>query len=174
MSESGDRLSQMRSAFDQAFVLPPRTQAEEVENLLGIRIQGDALALEVAEIAAVERASPIAPLPSSGRGLLGLTGLRGGLLPVYSLPLLLGYDSEPEASRWLVIARTPETLAFAVGRLEGYLRVPKAGLQEGGESPRRHVHRFVEAGSALRGIVSLKSVIATIKDGAGSASGGRR
>lgn len=170
---ASDLASDLRLAFDQVFAVPPQARIEEFENLLALRIRGDLFALDVREIAGVEAAGTIVPLPSASPGCLGITGIRGGLVPVYSLALLLGYQADRDGSRLLAIPRTPDALALAMGDFEGYLRIPKSHLHEPQDASRKHVHRFADVGSTVRAVVSVPSVVAMIRNGAGPASVGR-
>jgi len=165
-----DPLVELRREFDQIFAAPRREKSEELENLLAIRIKGDSYALNVREISGVETAGPVVPLPSRNPALLGITGLRGGLVPVYSLAALLGYEPGRETQRWLALCGAREPLAFAIGVLEGYVRLSKADLHVPDREPRKHVHQFARIGEAVRAIVSIPSVISAIQ----TASAGRR
>ena len=64
---------------------------------------GAPFAFRLAEIAGVAVDRKLTSLPSPVPELLGLAGLRGRLVPVYSLTALLGGTPEGTAGRWLVL-----------------------------------------------------------------------
>jgi purine-binding chemotaxis protein CheW len=62
---------------------------------LTVRAAGTTFALALADVAEVIRPLPVTRVPHAPASLLGLANLRGGVLPVVSLPRLLGHGSEP-------------------------------------------------------------------------------
>jgi hypothetical protein len=146
------RLADLRQDFDQVFAAPVADQAQEQESLIALQIEGDLYGLSVREITGVAVAGKMVPLPSRSRGLLGLTGIRGAVLPVYSLAVLLGYPKAGESVRWL-----------ALGEFEGYVRVPKTALHAHDREARKHVHRFAQAGEVVRAIISVASVVSSLQ-----------
>src|SRR5436309_1156564 len=89
------RVSELRRAFDGTFAKAIRTAGGEAqeEDLLAVRIFTHAYAIRVAEIAGIITSRKIVPVPSRRFELLGVAGLRGGLIPVYHLGALLGHGS---------------------------------------------------------------------------------
>ena len=164
-ADAARRLAQLRRDFDQAFAAPHEVEVEDVENLLAIRLQEEAYGLSTREITAVERAGSIVPLPSRSQGLIGIVGHRGAILPVYGLASLLGYDRSREAPRWLVVCGKRESLALAVGALEGYVQVAKGNFHPPDREARKYVHRFARVGDAVRAIVSVPSILEAIQGG---------
>jgi hypothetical protein len=90
-------------AFDATFAAPADTEVEEAESLLGIRVAGDPYAIPVGDIVGLAASGRIVPVPSRAPALLGLAGVRGRALPVYSLATLLGYPHAGEPVPWLVL-----------------------------------------------------------------------
>lgn len=164
-ADAARRLAQLRRDFDQAFTDPHQDEAEDVENLLAIRLQEDLYGLSTREIAAVERAGSVVPLPSRSQGLIGIVGRRGAILPVYGLASLLGYERSREAPRWLVVCGEGGTLALAVSELEGYVQVAKGNFHPPDRDPRKHVHRFARVGETVRAIISVPSILEAIQGG---------
>lgn len=157
------KLAALRQDFDQVFAGPYAAQAEERESLIALRIEGDRYGLSVREITGVAVAGKLVALPSRSPGLLGLTGIRGAIVPVYSLATLLGYSKVGETVRWLALSGVKESLALALGEFEGYIRVPKSAFHAPDREARRHVHRFVLAGEAIRAIVNVSSILLEIQ-----------
>lgn len=159
------RALDLRRAFDQTFAEPPRTVVEGALNLLGIRVGGDAYAVRLGEIAGLFVERRIVPLPSPMADLLGLAGLRGGVVPVYSLRGLLGYSTAGDAGRWLILAGSGHAVGLAFEEFEGYLRIPTSGLLPSrGETRRPHVPEAARAAEALRGVISIHSIVEAIKE----------
>jgi chemotaxis signal transduction protein len=156
-------LADLRQTFDQVFAAAGADQVQEHESLIALRIEGDLYGLDVREIAGVAVAGRVVPLPSRSPGLLGLTGVRGAVIPVYSLSVLLGYPKAVESVRWLALCGAKEPLALALGDFEGYARVPKTALHAPDRDVRRHVHRFAKSGDVIRAIVSIASIVSSIQ-----------
>ena len=164
-ADAARRLARLQRDFDQAFAVPHRDEAEDVESLLAIRLQEDPYGLSTREIAAVERAGSVVPLPSRSQGLIGIVGHRGAILPVYGLASLLGYERSRKAPRWLVVCGEGGALALAVSELEGYVQVAKGNFHVPDRDPRKHVHRFARVGETVRAIISVPSIVAAIQGG---------
>src|SRR5258708_35401527 len=91
----------LRDTFDRSYTLRPASAGiEQTENLLVIRMAGDPYALRVGEISGLTNTNQIVPLPGRIPELLGIAGIPGGLISVYSLPTLLGYAGLPHQSPW--------------------------------------------------------------------------
>lgn len=127
MSDLISKAQALREAFDHSFSLPPPAAPEAPENLLAVRIGSDRYALRTRELAGLQLLRRVTPLPGARRGLLGLTGVRGRLVPVFSLAQLLG-QAQTEAPRWLVICGAEEPMGLAFGELEGHHSPPRSSL----------------------------------------------
>jgi chemotaxis signal transduction protein len=163
--------AQLRQEFDQAFARPVQAGAAPMEDHLAIRLRGDAHALRLDEVATLAPLGTLTRFPSPRPELLGVTGFRGAIVPVYDLRALLGYGA-PDAPRWVVVAAAqPVALAFDV--FEGHLRLPREAraLEAPGQgrgpgaaaAPRRHVHEVLHAQGGVRPLVSIASVLDTIR-----------
>lgn len=171
---SSDLIAELRRAFDDSFAVTPPSGTEETEDLLCLRIRGDRYALRVREMAGVAPAGRVVPLPSRIPELLGVTGHRGSLVPVYSLAGLLGYELGRETPRWLALVGDHDPLALALGELEGFQRIPRGDLHLPGREPGKHVDQFARSGSILRAILKVASIVAVVKEGAAPAQTGGR
>jgi hypothetical protein len=74
-------------------------------------------------------------VPSEHRELLGIAGMRGGVVAVFDLGALIGAP-QPEELRWLVLAKGAP-LAFAFSAFDGQLVVRPEALVGETRSPRR-------------------------------------
>ena len=157
---------ELRSAFDQAYAHPPPSlDSEHLENLLAIRLAGDPYAIRVSEITGLASDRKIIALPSPISELLGVAGIRGGLVPVYSLAMLVGHDRDVNHARWLALYGTEEPVGLAFSDFEGYLKVPSAQIYKAGQSQaiREHVRDAVRTAGVIRAIVNIPSLVETIK-----------
>jgi chemotaxis signal transduction protein len=143
---SGQDARALREAFDADFAAAPPSgpRADEVP-LLVVRAGGTLLAVRVMETGGLVAPGRIEPVPSGRRELLGVTGLRGTLLAVYSLGRLLGLDDAGEAPRWLLLAGGAARVGLACGALEAHRRVPVAAVE-----------MATGAAGALREVVQLE------------------
>lgn len=115
------RVAALRAAFDSAFARAPLDGDDGREDLLAMTIDADAYAIRLADLTSVHRDRHTLPLPGSATALLGITSVRGVLIPVYDLRIELGYAASAVA-RWQVIVRGAEQLAFAFDGFEGCVR----------------------------------------------------
>jgi purine-binding chemotaxis protein CheW len=160
------RTAELRNAFDRARAVPVvSVVAEQVENLLAIRVSGDAFAIRLSEISGLATDRKIVAFPSPIPELLGLAAIRGRLLPVYSLAALLGYSPHAGQGRWLVLCGTEEPVALTINDFEGYVRVPLAQVfladQRAGLST--HVKHVVRAADVVRDVVSIPLITKVIQ-----------
>jgi len=162
-ASAAGRLTALRQEFDQVFAAPDATPAEDQESLIAVRIGGDRYGLSVREITGVAVAGKLVALPSRSPGLLGLAGIRGAVVPVYSLAVLLGYPKAGESVRWLALCGAREPLALALGNFEGYIRVPKSALYAPDRETRKHIHQLAQTGGDIRALVSITSLVSEIQ-----------
>jgi chemotaxis signal transduction protein len=163
MSGESRTAAQLRQDFDRSFAEPPRGEIEPQEDFLAIRLGADAHAIRLADIGSLLPLTALTRLPSPVPELLGITGFRGAIIPVYELGALLGYAAQ-ELPRWLVIAAAaPVGLAFDV--FEGHLRLAReaSASRHGTESLRRHVQEVLRTSDRTRPVVSIASILEAIK-----------
>jgi chemotaxis signal transduction protein len=122
------RLADLRAAFDRSFTTPARTEDGETEAVLSIAAGTGHFALRIAELAHVEPRRKIVPLPNGPRGLIGVAGIRGRVVPVYGLADLLDCRDGRE-DQWVALAgRDEELIAFSFTALEGHARIARSEL----------------------------------------------
>ena len=160
------KAAELRNAFDRARAIPHSARAvEQVEGLLSIRVSGDPYAIRVSEISGLANDRKVVAFPSSIPELLGLAGIRGGLVSVYSLAALLGYSREAGQARWLVLCGTEEPVGLAFSDFEGYLPVPLTQVyatdQRG--AVRAHIKHVVRAADLVCAVVSIPDILELIK-----------
>ena len=128
MTDTEHKLRALRDQFDRAFAQPPAEAPPDQAELLVVHVAEAPYALRLDELTGIEALGRVVPLPGAPPACLGLRGLRGQLVPVFSLGALLGRPSGRPA--WLALGRgaaeAPVGLAF--DRLEGARRVALAEL----------------------------------------------
>jgi purine-binding chemotaxis protein CheW len=155
------KLAALRREFDDSFATPPSERAEESEQLLLIRSGGESLALKIGELAGLVKDRTILPLPETPPELLGIAGIRGRLVPVYSLARLLG-GSPQDNERWLVLCEAGGLTGLTFSAFEGYAKVSRADLSPNQEHGSAR-GALVRIGAESRGVVSVGAVVAVIR-----------
>ena len=168
MSESFfgvDRLEELKRSFDRSFAEAPRQEAAQVEDLLCIRIAGDAYAVRLSETSGIHVDRKVVGLPSPVPELLGMAGFRGSVIPVFDLGAWLGYGLTSDTFRWMLLVGTNEIIGLAFQGFDGHLRTTQYDLarQETTEPMRQHVREVVSIEGIIRPIINLDSVVQAVK-----------
>jgi chemotaxis signal transduction protein len=149
----------LRRDFDAGFASAPPEAGGRLEDFLTIGVAGDPYALDLAHIGSLHRDWRIVPIVSHAPELLGVSGNRGAIIPVYDLGALLGYAREP-APRWVVTARSA-AVALGFARFHGHVRVaPEAVLAS--ENTSAFVDRTLEYKGARHPVVNVSAVVDVI------------
>jgi len=169
------KAEKLRLAFDLAFALPPPQASQEVIDLLTIRVAGDPYAILLREIAGMVVGRTVVPIPAVTLDLLGLAGIRGGVVPVFGLASILGYGGQASGSpRWMILCGAEEPIALAFSDFEGFLRVPRSSLHIE-ENPRatgvrrggQYVIQVASTDAGVRAVISIPLVVAAIRNRSG-------
>ena len=79
----------LAETFDRSFAAPVRVREDEGRPALVIRVGGDPYLLLLEGLSGIAKRKRVVPLPGGAPAQLGLSGLRGGLVGVFSMPVLL-------------------------------------------------------------------------------------
>ncbi|HEX4457626.1 MAG TPA: chemotaxis protein CheW [Polyangia bacterium] len=157
----------LRREFDDSFARPARSRVADVERLLQLRCGADGYAFRLRDIGGLTAARKIVPIASAIPEVLGLAGVRGNLVPVYSLAALLGYGLENEAPRWFVSVRDVEPIAFGFAQFDGYAELQTSAVHAG-KAPRAHVQALAhvqrETGQQTIAVLDVASLVGTIRE----------
>jgi chemotaxis signal transduction protein len=185
MTEPGHRFLEnvetLRRAFDQTFATPAPGPAADAEEFLAIRVATRPFALRAAELTRIEARRKVVALPAGVPDLLGLAGVQGKLVPIYSLAALLGFGPDSpspprergkgERAGWIAVCGRDELLGLAFDTLEGYLRVSPPDLLSVGEAGPAgpQVRQAVREAETVRYVVHVPAIQALIRRHAGDA-----
>lgn len=160
-----ERLIQLRDSFDKSFALPISTTSHTYVGMLAIRVGKGEYAVRIDELAEVQKACKVVPLPGARSEMIGLAGIRGRLVAVYSLAALLG-DGDTKGWNWLAICGSQPSLALAFDELDAYVQAPKADLYPAAQvdGDRAHVGEVLRSGNATRVVISTSSILAMLRD----------
>ena len=165
MSESTSQQARaLATAFDRSFEQPARADEDEGRPALSLRVGGDPYLLPLEGLSSVARAPKIVPLPSSPPAQLGVAGIHGALIGVFSLSALLGYDARhARAVAWLVVIGGRQPIGLGVEQLEGQVLVPTRCVLGDVATPGSRPHvvglALLEGESGHRGILDIDSVL---------------
>jgi len=159
----------LRRAFDLSFASPPSAAAHEVDDLLAIHVAGNPYAIRLREIAAMISGRRVVPVPSAANALLGVAGIRGGVVPVFSLASILGYGPVSGAPRWMVLCGTEDPIALAFSEFDGYVRLPRSSLHvdEALRATREYASEVASTDAGARAVIDIPLVVATIRKRSG-------
>jgi chemotaxis signal transduction protein len=163
-----DDAAALRAAFDRAFASTATPSDAEGDGFLLARVGGDPYALPLLEIAEVTEAARIVALPSADPAFVGLTSLRGGMVPVFALGVVLGYPAAATPGAWLARCRHPEGMVgYAFDAVEGFARAiaeaaPGPAAPRGVAAPLRR--EIVALGGLVRPVVRVAALRAAIQD----------
>jgi chemotaxis signal transduction protein len=159
----GGTAAELRAAFDAAFARPPSAAGQDAVALLALRVAGEPVAVRVLETAGLMPARRIVPVPSRRPELLGISGIRGAVVPIYGLARLLrrGDDGEP---RWILLAAAggEERVGLAVATFERHLLVPAGDLRPAAAGAAAHAPELLHADDAPRPVLSIPSLVRAI------------
>lgn len=149
----------LRAAFDRAFATQPDVRKQDTTDLLGISLAGSPYALPLDSISTLHTNKKITRIPAQARGLLGISGFRGLIVPVYDLAVLVGLPPT-QTHRWLALAGK-YGLALAFENFDGHMRLPRDAVvpSDSKHGGREYLRYLVRTGNALRGVIDLATAL---------------
>lgn len=169
------RAIELRTAFDRSFALRPHQETLEVDDLLAVRVSGDLYAIRLRDISGVVARRTIVAVPAAAPGLLGVAGIRGDIVPVFSLSSFLGYGDDHEAPTWTVLCGGEHPIGLGFAELEGYLRLPRSAVHadEASQGERNYVKDVVATETGARPVIAVPHIITDIRNRRGPQRPGR-
>jgi chemotaxis signal transduction protein len=154
-------LARLKTDFDGSFAAaPPVGPPGEQVALLLLRVCGDRAAVRLSDIQGLLPCPPVVPVPSAAPALLGVAGVRGGIVPVFSLARLCGYPGDAEPPRWMLLCGE-EPLGLAFSTFEGHVRAPASAFEALGDVPPRSasVSHLVDVGGAVGPLLAIPRIL---------------
>lgn len=137
---------------------PEEMATHEIE-LLSFRLSDEAYAVLVKDVQEVLKVRDLTLVPNAPSYILGVTSLRGTMLPVIDLCKRLGLPAgaRDEKSRIIVVSLNDENVGLIVDRVTGVLRIMPEAIKPTPEN--------IEQGAEfLRGIVRKDDVLYIVLD----------
>jgi chemotaxis signal transduction protein len=160
-----DQLARVRREFDESFARAPSVVPEAHDPFLKIVVHARPYAVRLVEIRGLLADRTVVPLPGPTPELLGLTAVRGAVVPVYDLGALLGHPPVAGVPRFLLLAGDAEPVGLGFDRFDGYALVARSRLSAPrAESARSHCGEVADFGDEARPVVSIPSIQGTITE----------
>lgn len=107
-------------------------EAEEIIELLAFGLFNEEYAFRVSELEEIIRPQKITFIPKTPEYLLGVTSLRGKIIPVVDLKRILHLTGSDESTRQkiIIIKGKKGPMGVRVDRVSGVVRLPVSGLTE--------------------------------------------
>jgi chemotaxis signal transduction protein len=122
-----ETVRRLRATFDDAFASPRVERAVELHAVLVVEVAQRIVALRTSQIGGIAARPRILELPGAPPFVVGLTALRGVVLPVCSLAAILGVGGG-RSDAWIAWVDADPPAAFAFDRLLGLFQVPAADI----------------------------------------------
>ena len=166
------KLAELRQGFDRSFAAPPSSAEDAPVGFLAIRVSGAAFAIRVEELVDVHPKCKVVPLPGGHKDMLGIAGIRGHLVSVYSLGSLLGLGKSANFA-WLATCKSDLSLALTFDELDGYVQASTTDLYPVEiERSRGHVREVLRHAGGTRSVVSAPSIITMLHETANTSKQG--
>jgi chemotaxis signal transduction protein len=157
------KFKDLKRSFDLTFQQPLVERGQELVHLLIGRIGTARFALKVADLAGLARAQTEVPIPGADAGLLGIAGLKGRMVAVYSLAAMIGStELSTELNRWMVLCRCEKEIALAFTALTGTMMVPRAELSPVSPGAPPHATDALGSGSSQLWLLNVSSIAENI------------
>jgi purine-binding chemotaxis protein CheW len=149
---------------------PAASRQREMVSLVFLRAGGRWFALPAETVAEVATKGPVTRVPGTTRTLMGLTLVRGRLVPVISLPELVGFASAGEAAATLprlVIVRAEDTeLAIVADEIKGVIEHDRGSEERGTTSDRAaFLGEELSWQGRLACVIDVRGLVAAVQRG---------
>lgn len=135
------KAQELRRSFDRSFATPRCALKKPSSHLLLILVSGRRYALRVVDLLGLYLGRKITPLPATDPALLGIVGIRGQLIPTYSLAALLNCAAGSGEHRSMVLCGESKlTVGLAFDQFIGSTKVSESDLCAASAAERLPVH----------------------------------
>lgn len=157
------KFEDLKRSFDLTFQQPLVERGQELVHLLIVRVGIARFALKVADLAGLARAQTVVPIPGADSGLLGIAGLKGRMVAVYSLAAMIGSpELSTEQNRWMVLCRCEKEIALGFSAVTGTMMVPRAELSPVSPGAPPHATDAVGSGASQLWLLNVSSIAGNI------------
>ncbi len=153
------QLIKLKEGFDQTFTQPAGALRSSQESLLAITAGSHRLALRLSELTGFQLCGKIMPLAGQAPPLLGISGIRGRVVPIFDLAHLLWGQEDGQELRWVALCGSEQGMGLAFAGFDGYLRVDRTQLRQMIEGEGSHLPEVLQTEGLVRGVVSVKSIL---------------
>jgi purine-binding chemotaxis protein CheW len=132
--------------------------------LLPFEVGNEIYALELIDIQEIVETPSLHPFPVAPETVSGAIAFHGRIVPVVNLPLLLGFDTNQENHRVIVLANQYGPFALAVDRLRPLIALEKSFVKDDDSTTKEPSVRSVFAwGNNMISLLDVKYVVAAIE-----------
>jgi purine-binding chemotaxis protein CheW len=165
------RAAELAREFDRAFAEPARGAAgarDTLEDLLALRAGPDDCLVRLSDIRGLLARPTVVAVPGPVPELLGLTGRRGTLIPVYDLAALQGHPARRTAPAWMILVEADGLVGLAFEELLGHARLDRREIAPLPDSAATApVPQAARVGGGLRPLLDVPALVATLRRRAG-------
>ncbi|MCC6740388.1 MAG: chemotaxis protein CheW [Planctomycetia bacterium] len=160
------RVAEMRREFDASFARPPAPEPPPSEPLLRFTAGGTRFFARLRDLSGVLPCAVVVPVPGARRGLLGLTVVRGQILPLYALATLLELPGSAPAPRWILVPAGGAGAGLGVDFVEGASRILESAVLEVSSAARRDGGKrgLLQEAAGSRALLDVASVVASLRN----------
>jgi purine-binding chemotaxis protein CheW len=124
-----------------------------------VRVGAENYALPVEHVKEVTRLGRLTPMPGSSAAVVGISNLRGEIVPVYDLAVLLGIETTAAGSRVLIAEAGGRRFGLVVEEVCDVADLPPATEQ----TDSRLLHGAALIGDDLVGFVDVGALLETLQ-----------
>lgn len=107
----------IRDEFDSSFSMPVTIEESERVNYLLIKLQDDTFAVKTRDLKRIISAKPIITLPKQAPSMLGISGIEGQGIPIFSLEHLMSYSKLSKIQWFALCGHQVNTIGFGFSKI---------------------------------------------------------
>ncbi|MFN3479559.1 MAG: chemotaxis protein CheW, partial [Thermodesulfovibrionales bacterium] len=143
-------------------------ETEEMVELLVFSLHSEEYAFKISELEEIIRPQQISTLPRTPEYLLGVTSLRGKIIPVVDLKRMLSLTGKDSSTRQKIIILKGDRgpIGVMVDMIAGVVRLPARALTESpphlDESQSRYIQQVAIFNSRFISIINTEEIMNTM------------
>ena len=160
-----------RREFDSSFTVPAVISRKHVHLVVRIRVSDRIFAVKRDELTGISKLKQVLPIPSSASALLGITTVRGTLVPVFDLAAMLGLTSSREQAAWTLLINRATPVGLAFDDFEGQSEVFSGNFFDG-DPPQAgsYFHQIAETDAGKLPVLDIAGLLESIRKNAGQST----